>query len=175
MAKKKAAKRKRPAKTEIAVEVVEGVVLLLVRYRDAAAAREQAIADWRLSEKEADAALAEARRRLTLAADYDRVEELGRAIGRHNDLYEAARTALNQKGAEATGSDINACTNILKEISRLLDLYRPSQLPGGDNTLEAAELRQVRDYLAALEIPGGEDLPAAELARIAVTHLANRE
>lgn len=173
MAKKKAAGRKRS--TEIGEEVVEGIVLLLVRYRDLRAAREQAIRDWKLDDKHADSAVEEARRRLTLAADYDRVEELARAIRRHNDLYEAARAAIGEKGAEATGSDINACTNILKEISRLLDLYRPGNLPGGDNSREAAELRQVRGYLETLEIPGGDEMPVAELARIAVTQLANRE
>ena len=173
MAKKKAAKKKRVGKIAVADEVVEGVLLLLVRYRDVRAAREQAIRDWRLADTEADAAVEEARRRLTLAADYDRVEELARAIRRHNDLYEAARSAVAEKGAEATGSDINACTNILKEISRLLDLYRPGNLPGGDNTLEAAELRQVREYLEALEIAGGDEMPVSELVRLAVCKLAS--
>lgn len=180
MAKKKTARKRRPAKKrsrpstpppETAAadpELVEKAVLLLVRHRDAGTVRDRLMADG-VSRATAEATIADARQRLTIAAGYDRVEELGRAIKRLNDLYEAARKMLSPKMMPSAAA-FTACANIQKEINRLLDLYRPSELPTGEASEESAELRLIRDYLEPFDL-GDPDLPVSELARLATARL----
>ncbi len=175
-AKKKATRRKKKASTpppETAVadpQLAEQAVLLLVRHRDAGTARRQLIAEG-VDPGTAEATVADARRRLTLAAGYDRVEELGRAIQRLNDLFELARAGLDQAPLGPSAASITSCANIQKEINRLLDLYRPGELPAGELSEESAELRLVRDYLEPFNL-GDPELPVSELVRLAVGQLA---
>jgi hypothetical protein len=183
MAKKKAANPKRPAASrkspsrpaaatdpEISAELVEVAVLLLVRHRDAVTARARLAGEHGLEAAIAEATVAEARRRLTLAAGADRVEELGRAIQRLNDLYERSWKAIAADETPAAAAFTSAA-NIQKELNRLLDLYRPADLPGQQTSQESAELQLIRDYLEPFEF-GDDSLPASELVRLAVCRLA---
>lgn len=60
-----------------------------------------------LAASEIPAVIAEARRRLTLAAAYNRDEELGKAIGRLNDLYAQARQAGEYAIAVSAQRELN--------------------------------------------------------------------
>jgi len=110
--------------------------------------------------KAATALIDSARRKITLAADYHRDEELGRAIERHNQLYEMA----------VQQDDPNAGRAIERERCRLLDLFpkphQPTQ-PGQGPTEAEAELERIVGYLEPLGLaPTGT--PAAELVRLTV-------
>jgi len=63
--------------------------------------------------EQAEAVVKEARRRLTVAADFDRDEEIGKAVLRLEDLF---RTSLLAK-------DTRTALQAQRELSRLLRLY----------------------------------------------------
>lgn len=70
------------------------------------------------------AVIAEARKRLTLAAEYNRDEQLGKAIQRLNDLY--------AKGV-AKGEDLKTALAAQRELNRLMGLAMPpAAKPPGD-------------------------------------------
>lgn len=170
-ARKSGARAARPATAGgVGDAVVEEAVLLLVRHRDAAAVRAR-LAERGLEATIAAATLAEARRRLTLAAGADRVEELGRSIQRLNDLYERSWDAIASDEHPAPAA-FTAAANIQKELNRLLDLYRPGDMRGEHTSQEAADLALIRDYLTPLAL-GDESLPTTELVRLAACLLAN--
>jgi hypothetical protein len=106
-----------------------------------------------------DATIAAARVKLTLAADFHRDEELGRAVTRLHTLYERSLTIQDTKTALAT----------VKELNKLLDLYRAAPAGSIDTSADqaAAELAEVRAHLEPLDL-GGPDVPTSELARRAV-------
>ncbi len=183
MAKKRKSSFARPAATgktaaapgpapdsEIGAELVETAVLLLVRHRDAATVRARLI-EHGLAAAIAEETVAEARRRLTIAAGADRVEELGRAIQRLNDLYERSWRTIAEDPTPAAAAFTSAA-NIQKELNRLLDLYRPGDLPGNTISEESSELQLIRDYLEPLGL-GDPSLPVSELVRLAVCSLAS--
>jgi hypothetical protein len=108
----------------------------------------------------------EARRKLTLAADYNRDEQLGTAISRLNELWGKA-----MRPAEGAPADVRTAVAVQKELNRLLDLYRPPSRNAGDaNAGAAEELAAVRAYLAPLKL-AAEATATAELARLAVSEL----
>lgn len=165
-APKKTAKKtpKKPAPSPLAEELVGQAVLLMITMRAELDVRAACMATGEdglgVDAPTADRLIDEARRRITLAADYHRDVELGRAIERHNQLYEMA----------VSQNDPNAGRAIERERCRLLDLYpRLHDQPGHhEGTNEAdLELERILGYLLPLHLaPDGT--PAAELVRLAV-------
>src|SRR5512138_354026 len=91
------------------------IVLLLVNGMSA----EQAEAFAIQSGAEPEAArhvVAEARKRITVAANYTRDEQIGRAVMRLDDLY----------AKSIAGQDIRTALQAQRELNRLLDLYAGS-------------------------------------------------
>lgn len=117
------------------------------------------------------AVVAEARKRLTLAAEYNRDELLGTALTRLNDLYSRCIRA----GADGNGPNLAKALDVQREINRLTGLYRQPSLAGLDSGGEAAEeLQAVGEYLLALALTS-ESYPLREHARLAAQRIAELE
>lgn len=118
--------------------------------------------------------IAQARRKLTLAADYNRDEQIGTAVTRLNDIYARAIRA----------QDIRTGLVAQKELNKLLDLYRitPERAGDGAGGEEAgaanAELVAIREHLLPLGLAAA-DYPLREHARIAAEvvrdHLGSKQ
>jgi len=110
----------------------------------------------------AERALAEGRRRITLAADYHRDQELGTAISRLNNLYsESIRL-----------HDVRTALQAQRELNRLMDLYSlPAETPAGADLVQAAaDLVAARAHLLPLRLAAA-DAPLPEHARLAVARI----
>ena len=109
---------------------------------------------------EAKRIVAEARKRVTVAADYARDEQFGRAIMRLEDLY-AKSIAVK---------DTRTALQAQRELNRLLSLYGPHtdiRTHGGeDATLQGKQLELIAAYLLPLELADAS-YPVEEHARIA--------
>jgi len=119
--------------------------------------------------------IASARRKLTLAADYNRDEQIGTAVTRLNDIY--ARAIRSQ--------DIKTGLVAQKEINKLMDLYRMTPERAGDGSEgeegggpERMELAAIREHLLPLGL-AATDYPLREHARIAAEvvrdHLGSKQ
>mgnify|MGYP000151929405 CR=1 FL=1 len=109
-----------------------------------------------------DALIASARRKLTVAAEFNRDEKIGEAVTRLNDLYARAIRA----------TDLKTSAMVQRELNKLLGLYwRPREdtpKPGAEpgESPEAKELAVIREHLEPLNLaPKGH--PIREIARIA--------
>ncbi|MBN2584985.1 MAG: hypothetical protein JXL80_18130 [Planctomycetes bacterium] len=118
------------------------------------------------------AVIADARKRLTLAAEYNRDEMLGTALTRLNDLYGRCIRA----GADGNGPNLAKALDVQREINRLAGLYRgpgAGSTAGEGGTVEseaAAELAAIGEYLLPLEL-ADESYPLREHARLAVCRI----
>jgi len=115
-----------------------------------------------LTGKSAVKVIADARRKITLAADFARAEEIGRAYHRLNDLYAQAKK----------GRDFRTALSVQRELDKLLGLYEEngdgdSAGGGAEDPRDAAMARQ---HLEALGF-GRKGAPLAELARLAVQRI----
>jgi hypothetical protein len=153
-------------------EAVDKVVLMLVSGVSAEAAEVACVEKLKLKRADAKAAIIDARRRITIAADYNRTEEIGTAYIRLHDLY---KRSLNVQ-------DVKTALAAQKELNKLLDLYtalRTGELEEatdgemGERGIAAAELAAVREHLLPLEL-APEDYPIAEHARIAADLIRKR-
>lgn len=116
--------------------------------------------------------IAEARKRLTLAAEYNRDELLGTALTRLNDLYSRCiRTA-----GEGSGPNLAKALDVQREINRLTGLYSKPSLAGMDSgsTESGEELAAVGEHLFPLAL-AGENYPLREHARLAAQRIAELE
>ena len=142
---------------------VDGVVLALVAGINAeAAARKFGVPEGRVAE-----VVKAARRKLTVVAEFNRDEELGLTIKRLDECY--------RKAFGSDDPDMRLCVSILRDKSKLLDLYgQPGGGEGGGagDGAARAELAEVRAHLAPLQL-GDDDTPTPELARRAVSRLVN--
>lgn len=140
---------------------LDKVVLLMVSGMSQADLANACVTKLGIEPNEVAAVTAEARRRLTRAADYNRDEQLGTAITRMNDIYARAIRA----------GDIKTALTAQREINKLMDLYREAS--GGYGTGEDAEDDGAQSELAAIRLhllPLGlaaETYPLREHARIA--------
>ena len=104
--------------------------------------------------------VAEARQRITIAADYARDEQLGKAVMRLDDLYAKSIAA----------KDTRTALQAQRELNRLMSLYSPRDTPGGEPTDEAedavARLELIATYLLPLKLTD-ERYPVEEHARLA--------
>ena len=118
------------------------------------------------------AVVAEARKRLTLAAEYNRDELLGTALTRLNDLYSRCIRA----GADGNGPNLSKALDVQREINRLAGLYRQPSLAGLDSGPDAdgEELEAVRAYLLPLGLTS-QSYPLREHARLAAQRIAELE
>ena len=108
--------------------------------------------------------LAEARKRLTLAAEYNRDELLGTALTRLNDLYSRCIRA----GADGNGPNLAKALDVQREINRLVGLYRQTSLLPGQGADGGGE---ASDELRAIGEPAAADFPSAW--RTKITRSAN--
>lgn len=166
-AKPKAATRKRPpARPAVPAEIVDQTIALLLALESHNEVTKALTSEkMGLTAKAAEAAIAEAQRRLALVAGFDRTKELGRAISRLNNLY---RRSLQIQ-------DCKTALGVQRELNRLLALGSAAPIGAGvhaddpdapdppdDAGRAAAHLR--RAYPA-------ENLPLDELARMAAAEL----
>ena len=114
--------------------------------------------------------IAEARKRLTLAAEYNRDEMLGTALTRLNDLYGRCIRVVGE-----SGPNMAKALDVQKEINRLVGLYGQPGSEGLGGTSEAAtELEAVGEHLFSLAL-AGEKYPLQEHARLAVQRIKELE
>jgi hypothetical protein len=117
------------------------------------------------------AVIDEARKRLTLAAVYNRDELLGTALTRLNDLYSRCIRA----GVDGGGPNLSKALDVQREINRLTCLYRPASLGSFAEASQlgesAEELEAVGEYLLPLHL-AGENYPLREHARLAAQRIA---
>jgi hypothetical protein len=108
--------------------------------------------------------VADARQRITVAADYTRDEQLGRAIMRLDDLY---AKAIAEK-------DTRTALQALRELNRLLSLYSPKDNPQHPDAEDTSSMRQQLDLIAGHLLPLGladASYPLEEHARLAAEHI----
>lgn len=158
------------ARDQAAHTVVEKIVLLMVSGMSRADLENACVMKLGIEPQEVAAAIDDARRRLTRAADYNRDEQLGTAITRMNDLYaRAVRTG-----------DIKTALTAQREINKLMDLYREAT-GTRDEDDEAADREGAEAELAAIKrhlLPLGlaaESYPLREHARIAADLIRDRK
>ena len=135
------------------------IVLLLVNGMSAEAAEGFAVQSGTPVE-EARQVVAEARKRITVAADYTRDEQIGRAVMRLDDLY----------AKSIAGQDIRTALQAQRELNRLLDLYAGSARTESVSDEEATAIKRqmelVTGYLLPLKV-ADEQYPVEEHARVA--------
>ena len=120
---------------------IERVLLWMVSGLSGADLENACIAKLNVDPAQVKAVIDQARKQLTLAAEYNRNEMLGTALTRLNDIYSRCIRA----GADGNGPNLAKALDVQKEINRLAGLYPdPSALgqpdgigtPAGDDDLE---------------------------------------
>jgi len=147
----------------ITEETRERVLLLMLSGLSPAAVADAMAEKLGIPAEQIDAELAEARRRITLAATFNRDEELGRAILRLNDCY---KQALGQK-------DPKTALTAERERIKLLRLDAMPIDTGGTGP-GADELAAVRAQLEPLNL-APPDTNVVELCRLAVARIVALE
>lgn len=141
-------------------EAIDKLVLLLVAGKPRSVL-EVAAARFGIEPEDIEDAVAQARTRLTRAAEYDRDEQFGIAVSRMNDIYSRA----------ITDGDIKTALTAQREISKLLDLpgrVSPDLSHRGESDGQTGgdELESIADHLLPLGL-APESYPLREHARIA--------
>jgi hypothetical protein len=158
--KKKTSKKKAPP--ALRADWIEGVVLLAVAGLAGAVLRAQAVETLNVPPARVDEVIDQARRQITLAADYHRDTELGQAITATRALYRRAYQDRDTKTALA-------CR---KELSALLRLNRRPDKPEADQPADAPAEAILRAHLEPLGISTPDD-STEELARKTVAHVVD--
>jgi hypothetical protein len=110
---------------------------------------------------QAQTIVSEARKRITVAADYTRDEHIGKAVMRLEDLY----------AKSMAGQDIRSALQAQRELNRLLALYadtRRDEVPADD--LDTPALRRQLDLITSYLVPlklADAAYPVEEHARVA--------
>jgi len=139
------------------------VVLLLTNGMTVEAAEGYAAKQGSLDADAARRLVAEARKRITVAADYARDEQFGKAVMRLDDLYAKSITA----------QDARTALQAQRELNRLLGLYSAGE-PAGEGDDEATRrLDLIAGYLLPLKLTD-ERYPVEEHARVAAEILRTR-
>jgi hypothetical protein len=135
------------------------IVLLLTNGMSVEAAEAYAVKQGSLDADAAHRLVAEARQRITVAADYTRDEQLGKAITRLDDLYAKSVTA----------HDTRTALQAQRELNRLLGLYAAGDAAGGGSAEDndaGQRLELIASYLLPLKLTD-ERYPVEEHARVA--------
>jgi len=152
-----------PMRRHIDPVIVEQIVLLMIGGLSDALLYTAAIDKLKLTPELATAAIDEARRLITLAADYNRHEELGRAVRRINKLFSDSVKMQDSKTALA-------CQ---KELNKLLSLYEPpGQQKATAEAPENAEATAIRAHLVPLKLTL-DSAPLAEHCRLAALRIGS--
>ena len=111
-----------------------------------------------MSEEEARECVEQARRRITVAADYARDEQIGIAISRINDIFTKATSA----------KDIKTALQAQRELNKLMDLYVKKEGSGdsGDDSEYARVIALIEKYILPLKLID-ESYPIEEHVRVA--------
>ena len=150
---------------------IERVLLWMVSGLAGADLENACIAKLAVDPSQVKAVIAEARKRLTLAAEYNRDELLGTALTRLNDLYSRCIRA----GADGNGPNLAKALDVQRELNRLTGLYRQPSLAFDAGSSEATEeLAAVGEYLLPLALTS-ESYPMREHARLAAQRIAELE
>ena len=151
---------------------IERVLLWMVSGLAGADLETACVAKLEVDPTQVKAVIAEARKRLTLAAEYNRDELLGTALTRLNDLYSRCIRA----GGDGIGPNLAKALDVQREINRLTGLYRQPSMgamdSGGGEAAE--ELQAVGEYLLPLAL-ASEAYPLREHARLAAQRIAELE
>jgi hypothetical protein len=152
--------------------VIERVLLWMVSGLSGADLENACIAKLDVDPAQVRAVVAEARKRLTLAAEYNRDELLGTALTRLNDLYGRCIRA----GGDGNGPNLAKALDVQKELNRLTGLYRPTGLLAPEHGASEAEeeLEAIGEYLLPLAL-AGEGYPLREHARLAAQRITELE
>ncbi len=150
----------------VSEENLNKIIIALVSGASNEMAEQICVSKLGLKLKDAKSAIIDARKQITVAADFNRVDELGTAIIRLQDVYAKSMRVQDTKTALAAQ----------KELNKLLDLYRAvehAQSMGGD--LEAVsiaeqELAAIAQHLLPLNL-AKKDYPLSGHARIVAEKL----
>ena len=138
------------------------VVLLLTNGMTVEAAEGYCVKHGGLDADAARRLVAEARKRLTVAADYARDEQLGKAVMRLDDLYAKSIAAR----------DTRTALQAQRELNRLMGLYSMADV--GETVTESDEAERrldlIASYLLPLELTDAR-YPVEEHARVAAEKL----
>lgn len=138
---------------------IERLVMLLVSGFTVDKAVEYCKTHFGLSTEEAEEAVGDARKKLTLAADFVRDEQLGTAIARLNSLY-----------VKAIGeADIKTALQAQRELNKLMGLYKAESDRGGEDgegSLYREKLELIQQYILPLGLVD-ERYPIEEHVRVA--------
>jgi len=137
------------------------VVLLLTNGMTVEAAEGYCVKQGGLDSGAAARLVAEARQRITVAADYARDEQLGKAVMRLDDLY----------AKSIAGKDTRTALQAQRELNRLLGLYSMADADADDDAARRLEL--IASYLLPLGLTD-ERYPVEEHARVASEILRTR-
>lgn len=117
-----------------------------------------------IAAKEAKAIIAKARRRITLAADYKKDEQVGIAITRLNELFTNSLTAKDMRTALQAQRELN-------KIMSLYDNYEEEEKHMDDGESHR-QLELIATYLLPLKLLSGK-YPIEEHARVAAEKIRN--
>src|SRR5450759_3600171 len=148
---------------------IERVLLWMVSGMSDADLATACVAKLDVDPAQVKAIIAETRKRLTLAAEYNRDELLGTALTRLNDLYSRCIRA----GKDDAGPNLAKALDVQREINRLTGLYRQNSLAGLDSGSSEAseELEAVGEHLLGLNLASSA-YPLREHARLAAQKIA---
>ncbi|MDO5765879.1 MAG: hypothetical protein Q4P84_09295, partial [Elusimicrobiales bacterium] len=132
---------------------------LLASTRDSEKVKEILLTEYGLKEKDVPAALQEGRDALAIAADVDARMEFATRREQLEDLRVRAKDA----------GDLKTELEVMKEQSKLCDLYRASTVSDEQSAAESSTTALAREHLEALPFVE-RGLPFEELARL----VANR-
>ena len=132
---------------------------LLASTRDSEKVKEILLIEYGLKEKDLPAALQEGRDALAIAADVDARMEFATRREQLEDLRVRAKDA----------GDLKTELDVMKEQSKLCDLYRASTASDEQSAAESSTVALAREHLEALPFVE-KGLPFEELARL----VANR-
>lgn len=138
------------------------VAALIAALRDSDRVRDVLRSEYALDDQETENAIKAGRDSLALAADVDARLEFAARREQLEDLRARARDA----------NDLKTELDVLRELSKLCDLYRAASVADEKSAAESADAALVREHLEALPfVPQG--LPIEELARLVAAHWLN--
>jgi hypothetical protein len=140
---------------------IDTVLLLLTQGAAIEKVKTYCINTLRMSDDDAATTISEARKKLTLAADYVRDEQLGTAITRFNDLYSKA---ISER-------DFKTALQAQDKLCKLMGLFNSNKdNNGNDNDDSARRLELIEQYILPLKLTS-ENYPVEEHVRVAAEYL----
>lgn len=144
-------------------ETIYKIATLLIKIPDISIIHGLCEKELNIPAKSVKAAIAKARKQLTLAADFHRDEELGAAITSLRELYSGNLKIKDYKTALLTRKELNRLFGLYEQIRSDPETNRT----GSD---DSETLGQIHEHLKPLDLaPPGT--PALELARLAVVEI----